>query len=120
MFSRDGGAWWAAIYGVRNGHDWSDLAASAETEEMRQDGKVREMWSVKRTQPTVAHFEDGRRKSQAKGYGWTLDAKNNSKLGMTTSKEMEPQPNPQGTDVGQLNDLKADSPQSLQKGMQPD
>ena len=28
--SRDGGAWWAAIYGVaRVGHDWSDLAATA-------------------------------------------------------------------------------------------
>ena len=27
---RDGGAWWAAIYGVtRVGHDWSDLAAAA-------------------------------------------------------------------------------------------
>ena len=25
---RDGGAWWAAVYGVR--HDWSDLAAAAE------------------------------------------------------------------------------------------
>ena len=24
---RDGGAWWAAVYGV--GHDWSDLAAAA-------------------------------------------------------------------------------------------
>ena len=24
---RDGGAWWAAIYGV--GHDWSDLEAAA-------------------------------------------------------------------------------------------
>lgn len=76
---------------------------------------------MKRTQPTVAHFEDGRRKSQAQGYGWTLDAKNNSQLGMTTSKEMEPQSSkPQGTDVGQLNDFKADSPQSLQKGMQLD
>ena len=27
---RDGGAWWAAVYGVdRVGHDWSDLAAAA-------------------------------------------------------------------------------------------
>ena len=27
---RDGGAWWAAVYGVaRVGHDWSNLAASA-------------------------------------------------------------------------------------------
>ena len=27
---RDGGAWWAAIYGShRVGHDWSDLAAAA-------------------------------------------------------------------------------------------
>ena len=27
---RDGGAWWAAVYGVdRVGHDWSDLAATA-------------------------------------------------------------------------------------------
>ena len=27
---RDGGAWWAAIYGVhRVGHDWNDLAAAA-------------------------------------------------------------------------------------------
>ena len=27
---RDGGAWWAAVYGVaQNGHDWSDLAAAA-------------------------------------------------------------------------------------------
>ena len=26
---RDGGAWWAAVYGVRVRHDWSDLAAAA-------------------------------------------------------------------------------------------
>ena len=27
---RDGGAWWAAVYGVKRvGHDWSDLAAAA-------------------------------------------------------------------------------------------
>ena len=27
---RDGGAWWAAVYGLhRVGHDWSDLAAAA-------------------------------------------------------------------------------------------
>ena len=27
---RDGGAWWAAVYGShRVGHDWSDLAAAA-------------------------------------------------------------------------------------------
>ena len=29
---RDGGDWWAAVYGVaRVGHDWSDLAAAAAT-----------------------------------------------------------------------------------------
>ena len=26
---RDGGAWWAAVYGVAVGHDWIDLAAAA-------------------------------------------------------------------------------------------
>ena len=27
---RDGGAWWAAVYGVHSsGHNWSDLAAAA-------------------------------------------------------------------------------------------
>ena len=26
---RDGGAWWAAVYGVAQRHDWSDLAAAA-------------------------------------------------------------------------------------------
>ena len=30
---REGGAWWAALYGVtRVGHDWSDLAAAAAAE----------------------------------------------------------------------------------------
>ena len=28
---RDGGAWWAAVYGVRVRHDWSDLAAKSLT-----------------------------------------------------------------------------------------
>ena len=28
---RDGGAWWAAIYGIAVRHDWSDLAAAAAT-----------------------------------------------------------------------------------------
>ena len=31
---RDGGAWWAAIYGVA--HDWSDLAAAAAAESVRK------------------------------------------------------------------------------------
>ena len=34
---RDGGAWWAAVYGVshRVGHDWSDLAAAAEEPDIK-------------------------------------------------------------------------------------
>ena len=33
---RDGGAWWAAVYGVaQSGHDWSDLVAGAAADEVR-------------------------------------------------------------------------------------
>ena len=41
---RDGGAWWAAVYGShRVGHDWSDLAAAATILEFRM-GKFLSMY----------------------------------------------------------------------------
>ena len=37
---RDGGAWWAAIYGVvRVGHDWSDLPAAAAASQLSYYGQ---------------------------------------------------------------------------------
>ena len=44
---RDGGAWWAAIYGVvQSRHDWSDLAAAAVTQGMPA---VSRSWKRQRT-----------------------------------------------------------------------
>ena len=44
---RDGGAWWAAVYGVvQSRHDWSDLAAAAVTQGMPA---VSRSWKRQRT-----------------------------------------------------------------------
>ena len=45
---RDGGAWWAAVYGVaqsRVGHDWSDLAAAAAAA-----AAAAESWTIKKAE----------------------------------------------------------------------
>ena len=44
----DEGAWWAAIYGVTQSHDWSDLAAEAAVKRSQIEGLGRNTFNFRK------------------------------------------------------------------------